>query len=51
MKRFPFETLGSAAMIVLLLLAACAATHALRCDSKLEPINPPHPKAVAEARK
>ena len=47
MRRFRFETLGSAAVIVLLLLGACAATHAVKCDSKLEPINPPHPKAVA----
>jgi type IV pilus biogenesis protein CpaD/CtpE len=51
MKRFHVETLGSAAVIVLLLLGACASRHAVRCDSKLEPINPPHPQVIAEAGK
>jgi len=34
-----------------ILLVACAATHAVRCDSKLEPINPPQVKAVGEVSK
>ena len=48
MRRFQVGVLG---LVVVILLGACAATHAVRCDSKLEPINPPHVKAVAEGAK
>jgi hypothetical protein len=48
MRRFHVGVLG---LVMVILLGACAVTHAVRCDSKLEPINPPHVKAVAEAGK
>jgi len=48
MRRLNVGVLG---LVVVILLGACAATHAVRCDSKLEPINPPHPKAVGEGSK
>ena len=48
MRRFHVGVLG---LVVVILLGACAANHAVRCDSKLEPINPPHSKAVAEGAK
>ena len=47
MRRLHVGVLG----MLVILLAACAATHAVRCDSKLEPINPPHVKAVVEGGK
>ena len=44
---------GSRSLVVLLLLltSACASHHPVKCDGHLEPINAPHPKAVAEAPK
>ena len=40
-----------AAWLVLLLAAGCASHRAVRCDAHLVPINAPHPKPAAEARK
>ena len=34
------------AVLMLLLLSACASTHPVKCDAHLVPINAPHPKVV-----
>lgn len=44
MRDVSLKGLRSAAVLVLALMAACASTHAVKCDSHLVPINPPHPK-------
>ena len=38
-------------LLALALASACASRHPVRCDSKLEAINPPHPKLAPEAKK
>ena len=38
-------------LLVLALACACASQHPVRCDSKLEAINPPHSKLTPEAKK
>jgi hypothetical protein len=38
-------------LLVLALASACASHHPVRCDSKLEAINPPHAKLAPEAKK
>lgn len=40
-----------ALLLALTLASACASHHPVRCDSKLEAINPPHPKLTPEAKK
>lgn len=37
--------------LALTLASACASHHPVRCDTKLEAINPPHPKLTPEAKK
>ena len=42
------QRLRCALALLLLALGACASHHQVKCDSKLEPINSPHPKPHPE---